>query len=207
MILPVPFNDHHAVILSINMGSKNVWRVRRDWRMNPKMLRDESFKIALHDKWKELQRAKPYYPNVALWWDRHIRRRLQILSRQNEARQRKEMRLMEDHLYQCIYGFIKSEKPHATKRQTLNQYKARILRLRSFRHKTILLDTAEHEALNDEELSLYQMVKIHKRNEQRVILQIRDARGVVQNDPTNVCNVFRRYLLKKYAHIPVCDDW
>jgi hypothetical protein len=183
MILPMPFTNHHAVILSINMGSKNVWRVRRDWRMNPTMLRDESFKIALHDKWKELQRAKPYYPNVALWLDRHIRRRLQVLSRQHEASQRKEMRLMEDRLYQCIYYIIKSEMPHATKRQTLNQCKAKILQLWSFRHKTIPLDTAEYDALDDE-LSLYQMVKIHQRNEQRVILQIRDARGVVQDDPT-----------------------
>jgi hypothetical protein len=50
MILPVPFTDHHAVILSINMGSKNVWRVQRAWRMDPTMLRDECFKMALHDK-------------------------------------------------------------------------------------------------------------------------------------------------------------
>jgi hypothetical protein len=67
MILPVPFSDHQTVILSINMGGKNVWRVRRDWRMNPAMLRDECFMMALHDKWKEWQRTKPYYPNVALW--------------------------------------------------------------------------------------------------------------------------------------------
>jgi hypothetical protein len=96
--------------------------------------------------------------------------------------------------------------PHATKRQTFNQNKAKIWRLWSFRHKTILLDTAEHDALDDEELSLYQMVKINQRNEQRVILQIRDARGVVQDDPTEVCNVFRQYLLEKYEHIPVCVD-
>jgi hypothetical protein len=66
MVLPVPFTDHHAVILCINMGSKNVWTARRAWRMYPKMLRDECFKMALHEKWKEWQRAKPYYPNVAL---------------------------------------------------------------------------------------------------------------------------------------------
>jgi hypothetical protein len=98
MILSVPFTDHHTVILSINIGSKNVWWVRRSWRMNPTMLRDEYFKMALHDKWKEWQRANPYYPNVAQWLDRHMRRQLQILSRQHEARQRKEMRRMEDHL-------------------------------------------------------------------------------------------------------------
>jgi endonuclease/exonuclease/phosphatase family metal-dependent hydrolase len=40
VILPVAFTDHHAVILSVNMGSKNVWRVRRAWRMNSTMLRD-----------------------------------------------------------------------------------------------------------------------------------------------------------------------
>jgi hypothetical protein len=62
------------------------------------MLRDECFKMALHDKWKEWQRAKPHYRYVALWWDWHMRRRLQILSRQHEARQRKEMRQMEDNL-------------------------------------------------------------------------------------------------------------
>jgi hypothetical protein len=113
------------------------------------MLRDECFKMALHDKWKEWQRANPYYPNVALWCNRHMRRRLQILSSQHEARQRKEMRRMEDHLYQCIYDIIQGEMPHATKRQTLNQYKAKILRLQSVRHKTIMLDTAEHDALDD----------------------------------------------------------
>jgi hypothetical protein len=34
--------------------------------------------------------------------------------------------------------------------------------------------------------------------------QIRDARDEEQDEPTEVCNVFRRYLLEKYAHIPVC---
>jgi hypothetical protein len=68
------------------------------------------------------------------------------------------------------------------------------------------LVTAEQVALVVGVLSLYQVLKIHQRNEQHVILQIRDARGVVQDDPTDVCNVFRRYLLEKYAHIPVCDD-
>jgi hypothetical protein len=74
------------------------------------------------------------------------------------------------------------------------------------RHKTIPLDTAEHDALDDEDLPLYQMVKIHQRNEQRVIFKIRDARGVVQDDPTEVGNVFSRFLLEKYAHITVCVD-
>jgi hypothetical protein len=50
------------------------------------------------------------------------------------------------------------------------------------------------------------MIKIHQRNEQRVILHIRDVRGVVQDYPTDVCNVFTQYLLEKYAHIPVCGD-
>jgi hypothetical protein len=105
-----------------------------------------------------------------------------------------------------MYDIIQSEMPHATKRQTLNQYKAKILRLRSVRHKTILLDTAEHDALEDEELSLYQMVEIHQRNEQHVILHIRDVSGVVQDDPTDICNVFTQYMLENYAHIPVRVD-
>jgi hypothetical protein len=50
------------------------------------------------------------------------------------------------------------------------------------------------------------MVKIHQRNEQRVILHIRDVRGVVQDDPTDVSNMFKQYLLEKYAHISVCVD-
>jgi hypothetical protein len=159
VILPVAFTDHQTVVLSVEIGEIATWRNRGKWNMNPTMLRDESFTTALRDKWKEWRLAKRHFPTATVWWERLVKHRLQILIRQYEAGKRRDMKMMEEHLYTCIYGILHSEMPYDKKRRVLQQDKARIVRLHSTRHRTMMLDMNETDALEGEEMSLYHYIE------------------------------------------------
>jgi hypothetical protein len=90
--MPAAFTDHHVVILSIETGQKTIWRNRKQWKINPMMISEESFKTSLSNKWKEWKQAKENYPEVTIWCERHVKHRLQIFSRQHEARKRSDMK-------------------------------------------------------------------------------------------------------------------
>jgi hypothetical protein len=56
--------------------------------------------------------------------------------------------------------YFKYEMLHARKRQLLQQYKAKIIRIHSKKNRTIMLDT---------QMTLYQILKIQKRKEEKII--------------------------------------
>jgi hypothetical protein len=132
--VPVPFSDHHAVIVSINIPYTSTWWPRRSW-MIPTTISKTGFMLALRDRWTEWKRVKRHYPNVVLWWTRHVQRRFKMFCRQQDAGLKRETRLMEEHLYRCVHDITQREMPHDVKRRKLNCYKARILRLHSARNK------------------------------------------------------------------------
>lgn len=57
--------------------------------MNPTILSEDCFTTALINKWKEWRQAKRHYPEVTVRWERHVKHRLQILSRQHEVEKKK----------------------------------------------------------------------------------------------------------------------
>ena len=61
-------------------------------------------------------------------------KQLQRLLRQEERERTSILRIMENHLYECLYDIIRSDAPETDKFPALQPYKAKIVRLHAERN-------------------------------------------------------------------------
>ena len=78
-----------------------------------------------------------------------------------------------------------------------------MVRLHAERANKALLDTKEHDLLEGEEPSLFQVLRILKRRESRDIRQLTDEHGNTLSTFRDIAANFVTQLTRKYQHIPV----
>ena len=113
---------------------------------------------------------------------------------------------MENHLYKCLYDIIRSDDPETDKIPALQRYKSKIVRLHAERNTRILLDTTAHDSMEDEEPSLYHVLKMLRRRETRTIQQVQDSQGHNITKPKEVRNAIVTHLRQKYKPIHLDSD-
>jgi hypothetical protein len=85
------------------------------------------------------------------------------LIRRAEAERYADHRKMKNHLYQCIYDILRTDKPEEEKYQILKKYKAKIVCLNAKKEEKLMLDMENHDKIEDEEPSLFHILKKRKR--------------------------------------------
>ena len=105
-ILPAAFTDHYAVAIRITVQDINLQRTRRRWKMDPILTTDEHLRRWIHSEWAKWQTHKQHYPDITIWWEQHVKKHLRILIRKEQYERNKDYKLMENHLYQCIYDIL-----------------------------------------------------------------------------------------------------
>jgi len=153
-ILPAAFTDHNAVMLRLLLGERRVRRCHMRWKLDPTMLRDEDLVGHLRQQWSGWKTKKPRFPNVNIWWDRYVKPRLQRYMRIWSAERRRDFKIMENHLYTCIYNIQKSDMSPDKKIASLNRYRAKLIRLQARRTERLRLDASERDIIDGEETSL-----------------------------------------------------
>ena len=138
-----------------------------------------------------------------MWWEWCVKPQLQRLFRQEEAEQRSNYKHMENHLYECLYDVLRSNTPAKDKLPALQRYKAKLVRLHVERANKALLDTGEHDLLEGEEPTLYQVLRILKRRECRDIRQLTDTHGNLLSTFQDIAANVVSQLTRKYQTIPV----
>jgi len=108
---------------------------------------------------------------------------------------------MENRLYQCIYDILLSDISEPAKLPALQHYKAKEVRLRARRMEKVMLENNAQDKMEDEELSLFHILKMVKRHETRVIRQVLDMQGNDVSGHRNVLNTFATHLRQKYEPI------
>ena len=101
--LPAAFTDHNAVAVHLALGEMGARRRPPRWELDPTMLRDDILLNQLRQQWSRWQTQKSWYPNVNIRWDRFVKPRLQRYLRIWGAERRRDFKIMEEHLYICIY--------------------------------------------------------------------------------------------------------
>ena len=96
------------------------------------------------------------------------KKRLPILIRKEQYELNKNYKLMENHLYQCIYDILLSDIPEPAKLPALQRHKLNIVRLHA-RRIEVMLDNNAEDKIEDEEPSLFHILKMVERRETRVI--------------------------------------
>jgi len=99
-----------------------------------------------------------------MWWERYVKKSLPILIRKEQYELNKDYRLMENHLYQCIYVILLSDIPEPAKLPALQSYKDKIVRLHATRME-VVLDNNAQDKMEDEEPCLFLILKLVKRRE------------------------------------------
>ena len=112
-IIPVAFTDHFVVSLRLRFPDPILRSRPGRWRMDPLMCHDENIRKRLGREWMEWRKHKRYYPDVLLWWERCIMKRLGTFFRRVMTERNIDLRKMETFLYTCMYDVIHSAIPEA----------------------------------------------------------------------------------------------
>jgi hypothetical protein len=127
-----------------------------------------------------METTKKWYPNINMWWVRHCKKRLRNLLQQEEAGNRRNLRIMENQNYECIYDIKKTDKITPTSTAKLKLFKVKILRLRSQKLGETMHDAAPADCINGEHPTLYQLVKRQKRQTSRLVRSVGESNGNIQ---------------------------
>ena len=107
---------------------------------------------------------------------------------------------MENHLYECLYDILRSNAPGTEKMPVLQRNKAKLVRLHAERGNKALLDTKEHD-LVEEEPSLFHLLGILRRREIRDSQQVMDEHGNTHSTFRDVAATFMTHMSRKYLSI------
>ena len=203
-IIPNAFTDHQAVVLRLQIPSEERRRKTGRWKMNPEIILGTPFQNAFSDEWEKLQRHKNFYPDTVSWWERQVKPNVRRLARRVATEKQRTHKLMENHLYDCIYDIINANIPEAAKYIPLQKYKAKIVRLNAQKREQLLLDTHPYDRLDEENPSLYQVLKIRKRQAAREITTITDEDGTAYTAQKDVADVFVHHYERTFR--PIAAD-
>jgi hypothetical protein len=138
--------------------------------------------------------------------DRYVKPHLQLYLRIWDAERRQDFKVMEEHVYTCIYDIQKHYTSPDKKLAALNQYRAKLVRLQARRMEYLRIDISERDMIEGEETTLYQFIKFKKRCEARRIRRTQDQRGRITEDPTQNAQIFVAHFKDKYNSIEVSDS-
>jgi exonuclease III len=164
-IIPAAFTDHHALVLRLAIEDKVVRRRLRRWKMDPTLMHDDAIKRKIRDTWIQWRNRKRHYPDVSMWWESCAKKELRRLMRSDDIERKINFRHMENHLYEFLYDIIRSAVPEMDKFLELKQYKTKLVQLHAMRREKIMLDTSDYDKMDDEEPSLYHLLKTLRRRD------------------------------------------
>ena len=192
--LPATFTDHLVVVLHISVPSVEPRRGWRRWKMNPHLMDNADIKLRVRHEFGQWTKYKQYYPDVTSWWERCVDKRLRQLIRRAESERYTNHRTMENHLYQCMYDVLRSDTPEAEKFLILKRYKAKIVCLHARRNEKLMLDVDVKNKIEDEESTLFHILKRRKRCEGREVRVIQDRKGHIYTRPQDILDTFITHL-------------
>jgi hypothetical protein len=105
---------------------------------------------------------------------------------------------MENHHYQCIYDVLRSGIPEAEKFRILKRYKAKIVCLHARRKEKLTLDVDVKDKVEDEETTLFHILKRRKRCEGRDVRAIQARQGHIYTQPQDILDTFITHLTQTH---------
>jgi hypothetical protein len=83
--------------------------------MNPRVMTDANLQQRIRTDWEKWITLQHHYPDITVWWERCIKRRLQILLRQVQSERNKDLKRTENHLYHCLHDIVRKPMPENAK--------------------------------------------------------------------------------------------
>jgi hypothetical protein len=166
--------------------------------MDNTLLDDTTIMEQLKAIWGQLKQQR-FFPNAPMWWDRCYKRRITRFLKWAQAERSREHRAMVNYYSYdtCIYDVLQQATPDDTTLPTLNRLKAKLVRLHSVRLQKLLINSNDVEGIEGENPTLYNVLQMQKRREERTIYGLRDTEGVLQTTLRGIAQTLTTHLPEK----------
>jgi hypothetical protein len=175
--------------------------------MNAALLREADIKETLLQRWKVWKLQQNFYPHIVMWWERVVKNQIRKLLTSEGARRRKDDIVLENFYHACLYDLLRRPPHQEDGMATINQFKAKIIRLYSARLARGNIELQSQNALHKERTSLYQLIKRRQRMVLRTITAVHDpTNGKLATTTRSIVTAFSSYLRLKYSPLPVDEE-
>ena len=185
-----PFTDHLAVCLRISFDLPIMRRGSRLWKMDSTVITENASTEKLRTLWGQIQRQKGYLPDQPMWWDRLCKKKIRQLYQREQAEHRRDRRMMENHLYECMYEVLQRPDSSDQTLPALNRLKAKIVRLQNRRLQKILDDNNDADRPDGDQPTIYHIFQTKRRRAERIIRTLRDGTGQMCTTPSGIAQTY-----------------
>jgi hypothetical protein len=199
------FTGHLAVVLQMAFNVTTMLRGRGFWRMNMALLRGKVFLRQLTQRWAEWKKLTKHYPHMVLWWERVAKVRLKGLFIREGTERRREVTKMENVYYACLYEALQHPLQHTERKAAINRLQAKIVLLHTETMARGEIELRTKDVVQEEMMSLYQLIKRRKRRVQRAIPASQAQENGTHTRASDIVRIFSDYMRNKYSPIPVND--
>jgi hypothetical protein len=110
---------------------------------------------------------------------------------------------MENFYHACLYELLQMPEQHENRTAKIKQLKAKLVNLFNTTRARGMIEVPPTGLYQDEQISLFHLIKRRKRWEQRTITHIMDQNGERQTSMKSIPNTFSDCLRRKYDPIYV----
>jgi len=168
------FTDHLAVVIRIALKATTMRRGHSYWKMNTALLSEERFQEYLRQCWTEWFKQPKNYTTMVMWWERVTKMRIKKLFIREGTVKRLEQTQMENFYYAYLYDILQRPIQHAERIAALNHPKAKIVKPHNARQVRGQIELRTRDILQEERMSLFQLIKRRHRRGQREISEVQD---------------------------------
>jgi exonuclease III len=193
------FTDHLAVILRITLDTNTIRRGTGYWKMNIAFSQNISLQEKLRQQWIRWKQRRNYFPNIVMWWERVVKKSIRLFFIREGTEARRDARETENFYHACLYDLLQMPEQHENRTAKVNHLKAKLVNLFNTTRARGMIEVPPPEMYQDEQMSLFHLIKRRKRREQRTITHIIDPKGERQTSMKGILNTFSDCLRRKYA--------
>ena len=113
---------------------------------------------------------------------------------------------MENFHYTCLYDVLKYLLQHAERQEAINRLKAKIVQRHSAKQARGQVDLKTQDILQEEQMSLIQLITWRQRRKQRDIQAVHEQDHQKQTSAIYIVRVFSHYIRRKYDPIQVDEE-
>jgi hypothetical protein len=141
--------------LRISIGPPIMRRGRVLWKMDSAVITENAWTEKLRTLWEQLQQQKGSFRYITMWCDRLCKKKIRQLYQREQAKCRRFHCMMENHLYECVYGVLQRPGPSDPTLSALNSLKAKTVRLHSRRLQKILDNSNDADGPDGDQPTTY----------------------------------------------------
>jgi exonuclease III len=193
------FTDHLAVILRITLDGNTIRRGTDYWKMNIFLAQNISLQQKLRQQWIHWKEQSKYFPNIVMCWERVVKKQIRLLFIREGTEARRDAREMENFYHACLYDLLQMPEQHEKRTAKINHLKAKVVNLFNTTGARGMIEMPPPDLYQDEQISLFHLIKRGTRREQRTVTQIMYPNGELQTSMKGILNTFSDCLLRKYA--------